>query len=84
MARDVKIDKYNLYDKSAINLWELADKDWSFSNDTIIANLNELEKKLDEQPHIPEKNPLQTSKGEKNYEPIEKKTLAENIENDCN
>ena len=47
VARDVKIDEYNLYDKSATNPWELADEDWSSSDDAVFADPNKFEKELD-------------------------------------
>ena len=82
VARDVKIDEYNLYDKSVTNSWELADEDWSSNDDAEFADPNDFEEELDGQLYITEKNPLQLGKGEKNYEPIEEETPAENAEND--
>ncbi len=82
VARDVKIDEYNLYDKSATNPWELADEYWSSNDDAEFADPHEFEEELDGQLHATEKNPLQSGKGEKTYEPIEEETPAENAEND--
>lgn len=81
VARDVKIDEYNFYDNLAINPWELADKNWSSSNDVVFADLNKFEKKLDDQPRILEKNLLQSGMGKKSYKPIEEVTPAENVRN---
>ncbi len=64
MARDEKIDKYNLYDKSATNPWELADEDWS-SNEFV--DPNEFEEELNGRLHATEKNLLQLGKREKTY-----------------
>ncbi len=82
VAWDVKIDEYNLYDQSATNSWELADEDWSSNDNSEFANHNKFEEELDGQLHTTEKNPLQSGKGEKTYEPIEEEIPAENAEND--
>ncbi len=43
MNRDVKIDEKNLYDKFSVSLWELADDDWSPSDDFLFADPNEFD-----------------------------------------
>ena len=82
VVQDVKIDDYNLDDKSAANTWELAGEDWSSNDNVKFADPNEFKEELDGQLYTAEKNPLKSGKGEKTYELIEKKTLAENAEND--
>ena len=57
-ARDVKINEYNLYYKSATNYWELEDQDSSSNDDPEFADPNKFEEELDSQLHTTEKNPL--------------------------
>lgn len=49
---DVKIDEKNLYNKSFLSLWELADDDWSSSYDILFADPNKFDK---DTPKFPEK-----------------------------
>ena len=82
VAREVKIDEYNLYGTLPTNTQELADEDWSSNDDAEFADPKEFEEELDSQLHTTEKNPLQSGKGEKPYEPIEEETPSENAKYD--
>ncbi len=42
--KDVKIDEKNLYDKSSVSPWKLADDDWSPNDDLLFADPNEFDK----------------------------------------
>ena len=54
----MKIDEYNLYDKSAPNSWELADEEWLSNDDTLFADPNEFEEEIENQLYVLEKNPI--------------------------
>lgn len=72
----MKIDEYNLYDKLAINLWELADKNELFNNDTEFAYPYKFEEELNDQLYVTEKNLLWSVKEEQTYKSIEEKTFT--------
>ncbi len=50
MNRDVKIDKKSLYDKSSVSQWELADNDWSPSDDFLFVDWNKFDEDTNKSP----------------------------------
>ena len=77
----MKIDEYNLYDKSATNSWELADEKWSSNDDTKFADPNKCEKEMKGLSHTTEKNLIQSGIRGKNYELKEEEILVKDIGN---
>lgn len=84
MAQNIKIDKYNLYNKSATNFWELADKKCLSNNDIEFANANKFEDKIEYLSYRIEKNLIQSGIKEKNYKLVKEEIFIKNIGNDNN
>ena len=59
---DVRIYEKNLYDKFSVSLWELADDDWSFSDDFLFVDPNKFDEDTNKSPQGNTSGPVFSSR----------------------